>query len=201
MLSKANISTSTLSWNCGEHSDLVVVGISITKSGLLFDPIVVGSLPLSWMKLFSTAHGLIFLSFSGSILHPKCVGYEWGFDLRDSSSAPGFEERFVFPFCYQRAFFLITLSLISTLQLLLPSMCPSPQIAHSDSFGLPFVLSLVWSSFPQFRQTPFRLHLVFVCPYFWQLWHILAGFGALIQRNLMVVREYRKYMAVLAGWR
>ena len=62
----------------------------------------------------------------------------------------------------------------STSQLLLPAMCPSPQFTHLDSFGHWFVLSLVWSSSPQFRQTSFRLHLVFVCPYLWHLWHIMG---------------------------
>ena len=70
--------------------------------------------------------------------------------------------------------FLNTRSIISISQLLLPALSPSPQFTHWASFGHWFVLSLVWSSSPQVRQTAFRRHLVFVCPYLWQLWHIMG---------------------------
>ena len=65
--------------------------------------------------------------------------------------------------------FFNTLSSISTSHLIVPAMYPSPQFVHLDSFGNWFVLSLMWSSSPQFRQNPFRLYLAFVCPYLWQL--------------------------------
>ena len=81
----SNYSTLTLSWNCGEPSD-VIVEISMINSDSLFDFMVAGLLPISWVRLFSIGHGLNALFFSGSILHVKCVGYDCGFDLGDSSS-------------------------------------------------------------------------------------------------------------------
>ena len=82
-LSQANISTSTLSWNCGEHCDFIAgrilhhfsFEISMTNSDL-FDLTVAGLLPISWMSLISIAHGLNFLLTSGSILHLESVGYD-----------------------------------------------------------------------------------------------------------------------------
>ena len=84
-----------LYWNCGEHSDVVVertlisfsFEIFMTNSDSLFDLMVADLLPISLMKLFSIAHGLNVIFFSGSILHLKCVGYDWGFDLGDTSPA------------------------------------------------------------------------------------------------------------------
>ena len=73
---------------------------------------------------------------------------------------PGFEELVVFPLCYQRAFLYYS-SFISTSQLLLPVMCPSPQFEQLDSFGPLFVLSLVKSSSSYFRQIPFCLQFDF----------------------------------------
>ena len=64
----------------------------------------------------------------------------------------------------------------SSSKLLLPAMCPSPQFTHLDSFVHWLVLPLVWSSFPQFWQTSFRLHVVFMRPYLWHLWHTMARF-------------------------
>ena len=51
----ANVSTSTLSWNCGEHSDVIVgkmllsfsFEISMTNLDSLFDLMVAGLLPIS----------------------------------------------------------------------------------------------------------------------------------------------------------
>ena len=71
-------------WNCGEQSDVIVgrfllyfsFEISMANSDSLFDFMVVGLLPIYWMKLFSIANRLNVLFSSGSILHPKCVGYE-----------------------------------------------------------------------------------------------------------------------------
>ena len=56
------------------------------NSDSLVDFMVAGLLPISWVRLFSIAHGLNVLLFSGSILHVKCVGNECVFDLGDSSS-------------------------------------------------------------------------------------------------------------------
>ena len=89
ILLQASISTSTLSWYCGKLNDCKVGSIllsflfeiSMTNSDSLFDLMAAGLLPTSWMKLFSIAHGLDFLFISRSILHLKCVGYDWGFDL------------------------------------------------------------------------------------------------------------------------
>ena len=82
-LSHANILTSNLSCNCGEHSDVIVgrillsysFEISMTNLDSLFDLIVAGLFPISGVKLFSIAHRLNVLFFSGFILHLKCVGY------------------------------------------------------------------------------------------------------------------------------
>ena len=83
-LSHANISSSIVSWITGEHSDVIVgrillsfsFEISMINSDSLVDLMVAGLLPISWVKLFSIAHGLNVLFFSGSILHLKCVGYD-----------------------------------------------------------------------------------------------------------------------------
>ena len=53
ILSQANISTSTFSWNCGKYSDVIVgkivpsfsLEVSITNSESLFDLMVAGFLP------------------------------------------------------------------------------------------------------------------------------------------------------------
>ena len=82
-LSQANFSTSTLSWNCGEHSKFIVgrilltflFEISMTNSDALFDVIVAGLHPIPWVELFFIARGLKFLLFSGSIFQLKFVGY------------------------------------------------------------------------------------------------------------------------------
>ena len=47
---------------------------------------VAGLFPISWVKLIFYCPVLIFLFISGSILHLKCVGYDWGFHLGGSSS-------------------------------------------------------------------------------------------------------------------
>ena len=60
--------------------------ISMTNSTSFFDPMLAGFLPISFVKLFPIAYGSNFLLFHGPILHLKCVGYDWGFDLGDSSS-------------------------------------------------------------------------------------------------------------------
>ena len=60
--------------------------ISMINSDLLVDLMVAGLVPISWVRLFSIAHGLNVLLFSGFILHVTCVGYDCGFDLGDSSS-------------------------------------------------------------------------------------------------------------------
>ena len=81
---RCGISTLILSWNCGEDSDVIVgrfllsfsLEILMTNSDSLFDLMVAGLLPISWLKLFSIAHGLNVLFFCVSILHLKCVGYE-----------------------------------------------------------------------------------------------------------------------------
>ena len=67
-LMQANVSTSTLSWNCGEQSAFIVgkfllsfsFETSMTNSNSLFDLMVAGLLPIYWVKLFSIAHGLNF---------------------------------------------------------------------------------------------------------------------------------------------
>ena len=94
ILLHANISTSTLSWNCEEHSDIIVgrillsylFEISMINSDSLFDLMVAGLVPISWVKLFHIGHGLNILFFSGSILHLNCIGCDRGFHLGDSSS-------------------------------------------------------------------------------------------------------------------
>ena len=123
---------------------------------------VAGLLSISWLKLFSIAQELNVLFYSGSILLLKRVGYEWGFDLEDSFCPVWIWRALRLPFLLWACIFLIALSFFSTSQLLLPVMCPSPQFTHLDSLGHCFVLSLVWSSSPQFRQTAYRRHLVFV---------------------------------------
>ena len=66
ILSEATISTLNLSWNCGEPS-YVIVGrillsfsfeISIIISDSLVDLMVAGLPQISWVRLFSIAHGL-----------------------------------------------------------------------------------------------------------------------------------------------
>ena len=57
----------------------------MTKSDSLFDLMVAGLFPISFVKHFCISRRLIFIFFSGSILHLKCVEYELGFDLGDSS--------------------------------------------------------------------------------------------------------------------
>ena len=94
ILSQAFVSTSTLSWNCGEHSEFVVgiislsflFEISMTNSDYFFHLMVAGSPPISWAKLFSIANELNFLLISRSILHLKSVRNDQGFDLEDSSA-------------------------------------------------------------------------------------------------------------------
>ena len=91
ILSQANISTSTLSWNYGEHSDFIVgkillsfsLEVSMTNSDLFFVLMVAGLLPNSWVNLFYIAHGFNFLLFSRSILHLRCIGFACWFDLGD----------------------------------------------------------------------------------------------------------------------
>ena len=64
-LAQANLSTSTLSWNCGEHSDVIFgrillscsFEISMKNSDSLFDLIVTGLISIFWVKLFSIARG------------------------------------------------------------------------------------------------------------------------------------------------
>ena len=81
---QATIFTFTLSWNCGEPSDVIVgrillyfsFEISMTNSDFLFDLMVAGLLPISWVRLFSIAHVLNVLFPSWSILHLECVGYD-----------------------------------------------------------------------------------------------------------------------------
>ena len=70
--------------SCGKHNDCIAGRIllsfslehSMTNSDSLFDLIAANLRPFSWAKLFSIAHGLIFLFFSGSTLHLNCVKYE-----------------------------------------------------------------------------------------------------------------------------
>ena len=135
---QANVSTSALSWNCGEHNDVIVrkiliyfsFEITMTDLDSLFDLMVARLLPSLWVKLFSIAHGLHVLSFSGSILHLKCVGFNWGFDLEDSSSPARIRRALRLSTLLSACIFSITLSLFSTSQLLLPAKCPSPQLTH-----------------------------------------------------------------------
>ena len=83
ILSQANISICILSWNYGEHSDVIVgkillsfsFEISLSNLDSLFDLMGAGLHPNSWVKLFSIAHGLTFIYFSGSIFYVTCVGY------------------------------------------------------------------------------------------------------------------------------
>ena len=60
--------------------------ISMINSVSLVDLMVARLLPISWVRLFSIAHGLNVPFFSGSVLHVKCVGYDCRLDLGDSSS-------------------------------------------------------------------------------------------------------------------
>ena len=63
-MSQANISTSTLSLYCGKHNDSIVGRIllsflfefSMTSLHSLFDPMIAGLLPISWVKLFSVTY-------------------------------------------------------------------------------------------------------------------------------------------------
>ena len=71
-------------------------------------------------------------------------------------------------------FLIILYFFFSIPQLLIPAKCHFTQFTQLDSFGHLLVLSLVWSSSPQFRQAHFLLRLAFVCPYLWQLWHIMG---------------------------
>ena len=83
-MSQASISTLTLSWMCGEQNDVIVgiiflsfsFEITMINSDSLFDFMVAGLLPIFRVKLFSIAHGLNVLFFSGSIFHLKCVGHD-----------------------------------------------------------------------------------------------------------------------------
>ena len=67
------------------------------NSDALFDIMVAGLLPIYWVRLFSIAHGLNVLFFSGSIMQVKCVGYDCGFDLGDSSSPARISRSFRLP--------------------------------------------------------------------------------------------------------
>ena len=66
ILFQATISTLTLSWNCGESSDVIVgrilltfsFEISMINSDSLFNLIIAGLLQISWVRLFSIALGL-----------------------------------------------------------------------------------------------------------------------------------------------
>ena len=79
---------------CGKHNDFIIGRIllsfsfefSMTNLDSLFHLMVAGLLIFSCLNLFSIVYVLSFLFFSGSISNLKCVGYEEGFDLEDSSS-------------------------------------------------------------------------------------------------------------------
>ena len=60
--------------------------IYMINSNSLVDLMGAILLPISWVRLFSIAHGLNVLFHSGSILQVKCVGNDCVFDLGDSSS-------------------------------------------------------------------------------------------------------------------
>ena len=68
ILSQTKISTPTFSWNFGEHRDFIVgrslfsfpFVISIANSDPLFDLMKAGQLPISWVRIFSIAHGFEF---------------------------------------------------------------------------------------------------------------------------------------------
>ena len=94
-----------------------------------------GLLPSSWVKVVSIAHGLNFLLFYGSISRLKCVGHDFWFDIADSYSPAMIWRHLIHPTLISAWILLITLSFISTLQLLLLVMCPSRQFAHLDSCG------------------------------------------------------------------
>ena len=161
-----NISASTFSLHCGKHNDFIVgriwlsssLDISMTNSDSLFDFMVSGLLPTTWVKLFSIIYVLNFPFFPESTLHLKSVAYELGFHLGDSSSSARIWRAFRLLTLPSAYIFLITLFFSFHSHYSLPC-------AHLDSFEHLLVLSLLWSSLPQFRQTPFRLHLTFVFPY------------------------------------
>ena len=166
--------------------------ISMTNSNSLFDLILASLLPISWVRLFSIAHGLNFFLFSGCILHLNYVGFDWAFDLGDSSYSAKIWRALCLPTLLSACNFLITPSFISTSQLLLPAIRLSPQFAHLNSFGRLIVLSFAWSSSPQFRQTPFFLILflhVRICGNYDILW---ASLGTCIQWLFLQV-EGKKY--------
>ena len=73
---------------------------------------------------------------------------------------PGFEQLFVFPLCYQLALFIYPCFYFSFTAV---TSCNMSFSSSDTQIGLDIflVLTLVWSS-PQFQQTAFRLHLVFV---------------------------------------
>ena len=116
-----------------------------------------------------------------------------GLVLETHLLSPAFKELFVFPLCCRFQFFKLTF-LFSISQLLLPAMCLSPQFTNLDSFWNWFVLYLMWSSSPQFRQILF-VCILFFCIRICGFYDIsCAGLGTCIQGHLMVVRGYRDYM-------
>ena len=159
-----------------------------------------GSLPISWVKLFSINHGLNFPLFSGSILHLKCIGYDCGFGLGDSSYPVRIWRALSLPTLLIACIFLITLSFIAISQSLLSDMYLSPQFAQLDSFehSLVFfstcVVIIPAISAKSFSSASFLC--VRICGNYAISW---VGFGTFIQPYLMVIRGYRHYMAVPAG--
>ena len=125
---------------------------------------VAGVFPISWLKLFSF---IMFTRWTLFSFQDRC--YIWNLlgmnEHRDSSS----------PARIWRAhhFSNMLLARISFSESFLPVMCSSPQFSDLYSFGHLWILSLVWWSSLPIQQTALRLYLVFMCPYLWQLWHIM----------------------------
>ena len=165
--------------------------ILMTNSDSLFDLMVAGLLPISLVKLFSITHGLNVFFFSGSILYLKCVGYDWGFDLGDSSSPVRIWRARRLPTLLSACIFSITLFFQLHSCYFLPCVLLR-SLQTLIHLGVDFFCHLCGFLLHNFDK------LLFVCILFLCV-RICGIYG--IQRYLMVIRGYKEYMVVLVSCR
>ena len=194
ILSRANISTATLSWNRGEHSNVIVgkvllsfsFEILMTNSDSLFDLMIAGLLPISWVRFFSIAHGLnILFLFRVHFTCEMCRVWLWVWswrlifsrqDLKSSSSSHSAVGLHFFNY----PFLFFNFTVVTSCHV---------------SFSTVYTLRLFWALICFVACVVFFSAVSANC--FSSAW---TGFDTCIQRYLMVVRGYREYTGVLASW-